>query len=85
MKVLQLGKVNLYRYNVEERVLYKSFGFFTTYYIENKEVFFYVASDGFKDTMADFFADDVALAERIENKELKYENIEEIVSIYNSD
>jgi len=82
MKLLIEGTVRLYSFNYITQDL-NGTSYYQDYYLEKEGVHILVYKMRFKKSMSKYFSDNRELADKIENKELKYADLEKIVEIYN--
>ena len=93
MKLMSSGSLDLYRYTYLENnsnfgdpngTMTYSYLPKVLYYLETENGdFFLIKSLGFKKKMPQYFKDRPDLVKKIQNKKLKYRNIEELVYLYN--
>lgn len=82
MKLIIDGNVKLFRFNYISGGM-NGVSYYQDYYLEKEGAHILVYKMSFKNNMIDYFSDNEELINKIENKELKYSDLEEIVSVFN--
>ncbi len=84
-KIILQGEITLLCSGVLDQNIYNLKTFKNRYFFlrKNKKTIIEIFPLGFRSYMMDYFSDDVELKKLIENKELKYCDLENIVNLYN--